>query len=68
MSYSKAGIEVDYDIDKTPWHSPWHKQPPPTTSAAWPAFVLSGLGCCGLVLLAPRARRPAAPANHSQSP
>ena len=68
VSNSKAGIEVGYDIDKAPLPLRPRKQPLPTTADAWPPFVLAGLGCCGLVLLAPRARRKAGPDDPSRSP
>jgi len=54
VTYGKAGLEVGYDIDKTPLRAPPRRRPTPGTAAAWPPFVLAGFGCCGLVLLARR--------------
>ncbi|MEP6672881.1 MAG: hypothetical protein ABJF10_27205 [Chthoniobacter sp.] len=66
VSYGKGGIKVSYDVDAGP--IPPHQPSLPSTAGAWSPFVLSGLGCCGLVLLAPRVRRKAAPDNPSPPP
>ena len=52
VTHGSKGIEVSYDKDDgTP------KKSAARAADAWPHFLLAGLGCCGLVLLAPRVRR-----------
>jgi hypothetical protein len=53
---TEKGLEVSYDIDDPT--AP--KKGTTSTGEAWPRFILAGLGCCGLVLLA---RRPSKSAN-----
>ena len=58
VRHGSKGLEVGYDIDKTALPPP-QRNPPHRSSNAdvFPHFLLAGLGCCGLALIAPRRRR-----------
>ncbi|EDY22125.1 hypothetical protein CfE428DRAFT_0250 [Chthoniobacter flavus Ellin428] len=47
------GLEVSYDLEK----KDLAPQPHTSSREILPQFLLAGLGCCGLVLIAPRTRR-----------
>jgi hypothetical protein len=64
VRYGSKGLEVGYDMDKTALPPP-QRNPPHRSSKrdALSPILIAGLGCCGLVLIAPRSRRKAAKAD-----
>jgi hypothetical protein len=60
VRHGSKGIEVSFDKQNGSTSQPAKKSVAQATDA-WPHFLLAGLGCCGLVLLAPRARRKSVP-------
>ncbi|MDR3403697.1 MAG: hypothetical protein P4L99_14455 [Chthoniobacter sp.] len=54
VAHGNAGVEVIFDREETGPPSRYPRPGPPHTAEAWPPFILAGVGCCGLVLLARR--------------